>query len=54
MCMKIKVLLEGSLKNMFFLISTMPKKVSPEVLKKKISPEIPKRRTLGEEGTSMI
>lgn len=30
MCMKIKVILEGSLRNMFLLISTVPEKVSTE------------------------
>lgn len=32
---------------MFLLTSTVPEKVSPDVLKKKISPEVPKKRTLG-------
>ena len=45
MCMKIKVLSEGSLRNMFFPVSAVPKKVSPEV---------PKKRTFRKERTSMI
>jgi len=53
--MKIKVLSEGSLSNMFLLISTVMEKVSPGVLKKKnISLEVPKKRILREERTSMI
>lgn len=54
MCIKIKILPESNLRNVLFLISALPKKVSSEVLKEKVSPEVPKERTLGEERTSMI
>lgn len=55
MCMKIKVVSKGSLRNMFFLISTVPEKDSHVVLKKKkICPDIQMKRIFGEERKSMI